>query len=93
MVPWFAKPFVKINLDEELTAVDNRAALRNYAGPVLIINGVNDVQTPAATARELFASIPRSYKRYEEVTNAGHMNAMSKPETLKAYRDFLNGQF
>lgn len=93
MVPWFAKPFVKINLDEELTAVDNRAALRNYAGPVLIINGVNDVQTPAATARELFASIPRSNKRYEEVTNAGHMNAMSKPETLKAYRDFLNGQF
>lgn len=93
MVPWFAKPFVKINLDQELMAIDNRAALRNYAGPVMIINGANDTQTPAATARELFASIPRGNKRYEEIANAGHMNAMSKPESRQAYRAFLNGQF
>lgn len=93
MVPWFAKPFVKINLDQELMSIDNRAALRSYTGPVLVINGANDVQTPAPTARELFTSIPRTNKRYEEVAGAGHMNAMSKPETLKAYREFLNGQF
>lgn len=93
LVPWFAKPFVTINLDAELQTIDNRAALRNYSGPVLIVNGANDNQTPAATARELYASIARDHKRYEEVAQAGHMNALSKPEALQAYRDFLGGQF
>ena len=93
MVPWFAKAFVKINLDQELMAIDNRASLAKYTGPLLIINGVNDVQTPAPTARELFESVKRGKKHYEEVQGAGHMNAMSQPEAQKAYRDFLRGQY
>ena len=93
MVPWFAKPFVNINLDQELTAIDNRASLAKYAGPLLIINGANDTQTPASTARELFDSVKRGNKRYEEVQGAGHMNAMSKPETQKAYLEFLRGKY
>lgn len=42
MLPWYAKPFVRLRLDQELLAIDNRATLRKYQQPVLIINGVNE---------------------------------------------------
>ena len=92
-IPWFAKPFVRVQLDEQLRVVDNRTALRSYHGPVLVINGVNDVQTPVGTARALFDSLDNPRKRFIAVSEAGHMNAMSKPETLGVYRAFLDGSY
>ncbi|MBC3809578.1 alpha/beta fold hydrolase [Undibacterium seohonense] len=89
MIPWFAKPFITIKLDQELQSIDNRIALKQYKGPIMIINGSNDVQTPAATAHDLYLALDKPNKRYEEIRDAGHMNAMSKPETLKAYREFI----
>ncbi len=93
MIPWFAKAFVTVNLDQELLRIDNQAALQNYTGSVLIINGANDVQTPASTARSLYDSLNRSNKRYAEIADTGHMNALSKPEALKIYREFIQGKF
>jgi uncharacterized protein len=92
-IPWFAKPFVRVKLDDRLLAVDNRTALRSCQGPVLIINGVNDEQTPLATAHALFDSLDNPRKRFVAVDEAGHMNSMSKPATLDAYRAFLGGPF
>lgn len=92
-VPWFAKPFVRVQLDEKLQAIDNRTALRSYQGPVLVINGANDVQTPIATSRALFDSLDNPHKRFVAVSEAGHMNSMVKPETLSAYRSFLDGSY
>lgn len=92
-VPWFAKPFISVHLDSELTAIDNRAALSLFKGDLLILNGTNDVQTPAPTARELFLSLGKSNKRFLEVPDAGHMNAMSKPQAIAAYRELLIGKF
>lgn len=51
-VPWFAKPFVRVKLDQELTFIDNRTALRAFHGPVLVIKSANDVQTPIGTTRK-----------------------------------------
>lgn len=89
MIPWYAKLFVRVNLDEKLQATDNRVALRSFQGPLLIINGTNDVQTPIATSRTLFDSIENPRKRFVAADEAGHMNSMSKPQTLNAYRDFV----
>ncbi|MFZ6819981.1 alpha/beta hydrolase [Undibacterium sp. Ji22W] len=93
MVPWFAKPFVHINLDSEISAIDNRTALQNVDAPIFIINSDGDTQTPEASAYELFVSLKKPNKRYEKSIGTGHMNAMSKPTTIKAYREFLNGQY
>lgn len=92
-IPWFAKPFVRVKLDDQLLMVDNRTALRSYQGPVLVINGVNDDQTPLATSRALFDSLDNPRKRFVAVGEAGHMNAMSKPGTLGVYRAFLDGSY
>ncbi|WP_395008134.1 alpha/beta hydrolase, partial [Undibacterium sp.] len=60
LIPWFAKPFITVKLDQELQSIDNRVALKQFKGPVMIINGSNDVQTPAATARELYDALAKS---------------------------------
>lgn len=93
MMPWYLKPFVRLRLDQELLAIDNRVALRSYQGPVLIINGVNDVQTPLANARALFDSLNNPHKRFEAAAEAGHMNAMTKPQTLRTYRAFMESPY
>jgi pimeloyl-ACP methyl ester carboxylesterase len=89
LIPWFAKPFVTVNLDQELQSIDNRVSLKQFQAPLMIINGANDEQTPAATAKELYQALNKSNKRFEEIREAGHMNAMSKPEALTAYREFI----
>ena len=92
-IPWYAKAFVRINLDQDLAAIDNRAALRAFQGPLLVINGVNDVQTPIATSRELFDGVANPRKRFVAVEEAGHMNSMSKPQTFGVYQAFLGGSY
>lgn len=92
-VPLFAKPFVRVKLDPELSSIDNRTALQTFQGPVLVINGVNDVQTPIGTSLELFDSLKNPHKRFEAVKDAGHMNAMTKPKALSAYRAFIGGAY
>jgi pimeloyl-ACP methyl ester carboxylesterase len=93
LVPWFAKPFITVKLDQELLAIDNRVALSNFKAPLMIINGTNDSQTPIGTARDLFSALNKPNKRFEAIHGAGHMNSMSKPETLKAYGEFIGGKF
>ncbi|MGB9992696.1 alpha/beta fold hydrolase [Pseudoduganella rhizocola] len=88
-IPWFAKPFVSAKLDQELLSINNGAALRTYQGPVLIISGTNDVQTPIGRSRQLFDSLTSQHKRFEAINEAGHMNAMTKPQTLVSYRAFI----
>jgi len=92
-IPWFAKPFMRVKLDEGLLSIDNRVALSAFQGPLLVINGVNDVQTPIATARALFDSVDNPRKRFQAVGEAGHMNSMTKPEALSAYRSFIAGTY
>lgn len=92
LVPWFAKPFITINLDPELLSIDNRASLHKLTTPILIINGADDKQTPEPTARELFDSLKNPNKRYEKALGMGHMNAMTRAETIVAYRAFLGGE-
>lgn len=93
LVPWFAKPFITINLDPELLSIDNRASLQNVAAPILIINGADDKQTPEPTAHDLFMNLKKSNKRYEKALGMGHMNAMTRAETISAYRAFLGGEY
>lgn len=89
MFPWFAKPFYKVTIEADLLAIDNRKALANYAGPILIINGEQDPQTPIDTARELFTGLPQTKKTFVAVPEAGHMNSMQKAIAKDAYRAFI----
>lgn len=45
-VPWYAKPFVKIDLAGSVKTFDNRQALRQHQRPTLVLVGGRDEVTP-----------------------------------------------
>nr|WP_315486026.1 alpha/beta fold hydrolase [uncultured Undibacterium sp.] len=92
LTPWFARPFVNIQLAGDIAQIDNRRSLKNTQFPVFIIASEHDTTTPEATARDLFESLNQTNKRFLKV-NAGHMDAMTMPLTIAAYREFLKGQY
>lgn len=59
-IPWFAKPFVRVELDPALARIDNIAALRTFSGQVLILAGGRDRQAPPSLARSLERSLRAS---------------------------------
>jgi pimeloyl-ACP methyl ester carboxylesterase len=92
LTPWFARPFLNIQLAGDIAKIDNRRSLQNAQFPIFIIAGEQDATTPETTARDLFDSLNQANKRFLKV-NAGHMNAMTRPVTIAAYREFLSGQY
>jgi pimeloyl-ACP methyl ester carboxylesterase len=50
-IPWFAKPFVRIELEPALARIDNVAALKSFAGRILILAGGDDRRAPPALSR------------------------------------------
>lgn len=90
-VPWWAWPFVTIEIAPNLQPEDNLARIGRYRGPLLLLAGEDDDLTPAWMAEAIFekaASAPGE-KRLLIVEDAGHGRTMKQPGTLNAYRDFL----
>ncbi|WP_406672300.1 alpha/beta hydrolase, partial [Natronospira sp.] len=57
-VPWFAKPFIRIQVADELRGFDNRDILAEYDGPLLLIAGGNDRQTSPRMMKDLYEASP-----------------------------------
>lgn len=64
-VPWFAKPFVRIELDPALARIDNVAALRSFAGRILILAGGNDTRSPPALSRTFALRLQKERRTVE----------------------------
>jgi proline iminopeptidase len=72
----------------EYGLIDQREALHSFNRPVLVLSGVEDRTTPAASAHELAEAIPGT----EEIViaNAAHMIPYEQPEAfLAVLRGFL----
>jgi pimeloyl-ACP methyl ester carboxylesterase len=52
-VPWFARPFVRVELDAALARIDNVKALKNFRGSVLILAGEHDRRAPPVLSRDM----------------------------------------
>lgn len=89
LVPWYAKPFVTVQIDDVLAGVSNVAALSRYRAPLLILAGAADTQTPARLAKKLFATAPSADKRFVRVPKGGHDSVLDDPLVQSALRDFL----
>ena len=55
--PWYARPFLRLDVSPELARVDHRVMARDLRGPVLLVTGAADRMTPPRMARELSAAI------------------------------------
>lgn len=72
MVPWYAKPFVTLDVDPAFAEVGNTASLSRYTGPLLILVGSKDDQTPPKLARKLYRQAASTRKRFVVIPGQGH---------------------
>ena len=85
--PWYAKPFVRFNIDPSLTAADNLVALKEYKGPLLLISGQQDKIAPPVFSEHLYNATASSNKNWVR-TNAEHNGIFDASEFSPALESF-----
>jgi pimeloyl-ACP methyl ester carboxylesterase len=85
--PWYAKPFVRFNIDPGLAAADNPVVLNQYKGPLLIISGEEDKIAPPVFSEHLYNASASSEKRLARV-QAGHEEIFDASEFPSAFESF-----
>lgn len=91
-VPWYGKPFVRINIAEKLASQSNLVRVKHYSGPLLIIAGAKDKKTPLAMSRELIkaSSSAPTCRQLVKVKEAGHGDALIFDIARAAYKGFVD---
>jgi len=89
MLPWYAWPFVRVELSEPLKGIDNVLAASGYAGPALVLEGSEDNVTPPRLARRVYDALPSAEKRMVMVPGAGHNGVLSSAAVRPAYCEFV----
>jgi len=89
--PGAAKPFLKVRISEELRGRGNLANVRLIDESLLLLVGAMDGTTPPALSQALYAAsqLPPDRKTLEIIPRANHVNVMTYPEAVAAYRNFL----
>ena len=89
MMPWYAWPFVRVELSEPLRGIDNVVAASGFAGPALVLEGERDDVTPPRLARRVYEALPSASKRMVMVAGAGHNDVLSSAAARPAYCEFV----
>lgn len=89
--PWFAGPFVKINIDPGLASYDNAKALEGFAGPVLVLGGTKDKTLPVRLARDLHAALEADGRdvTYVEFPDGVHSDFPGQANFPQVIADFF----
>lgn len=90
-VPWYAWPFVRIEVDSALRQVDMRRAAPRFQAPTLVIAAGRDKMTPPKLGRKVFDAIPRKDKQWLLLPEAEHNNALQSNGAGAAYCGFVRG--
>ena len=87
LVPWYARPFVRVDMAESLQVLDNHRAVAAHRGALLVMVGAEDSQTPPLMSRRLFASAARdgAFKRLHIASGRGHEGVMGDAAALEHY--------
>ena len=88
-MPWYARPFLSIEMSAALREIDNTLAVSNYAGGSLVMVGDDDKTTPPELGKKVFDAIPSSTKKMLTIAGAGHNGVLAHPDTAPAYCDFI----
>jgi hypothetical protein len=89
--PGLAKPFLKVEIAENLRGRGNLAMMPRIEEPLLLLVGAKDGTTPPSLSQGLYAAspLPATRKILKVVAGAGHADVMTRPEAMDAYRGFL----
>ncbi len=95
LIPWYAKPFVKVEVDPQVFTLDNYVSIEKVKVPIVIVHGTIDTTIPFWMSQRLFDACPTSEKLLIKVEGANHNNILSKKEgyienTIAALGTLLN---
>lgn len=94
-VPWYVKPFVRIQINPSLQGIDNVLEMGKHRGAGLVLVGDRDEVTPAYLGERVAAAMANPNKRFLVITGAGH-NGLLQGEigrpAREAYCAFLRAQ-
>jgi len=89
-VPWYARPFVTLELAPSLRGIDNVSAARAHKAMALVMVGDKDKVTPSHLGEQVFAAFPSTTKKMMIIPDGKHMGLLARAETMSAYCEFLN---
>jgi fermentation-respiration switch protein FrsA (DUF1100 family) len=89
--PGAIKPFLKVDIANDLRGRGNLANMARIEEPLLLLVGAKDGTTPPRLSRGLYAAspLPETRKTLRIISGAGHGDVMTRPEAIRAYRAFL----
>ena len=71
-VPWYARWFVRVDLDSTVLKLDNLTPISRLSVPLLIMSGEKDALTPIEMGNKLYKSAESQRKRFEVIPRADH---------------------
>lgn len=92
IVPWYEKPFVRIDISPSLLVFNNSRNLQGYDGPLLLLAGAKDTLTHPKFAHQLFrtSATPADEKMLYESPDEGHAEILEDPNGVKALARFIH---
>ncbi len=80
--PWYAAPFVRIEIAEGFGDIDVANALKSFKGPVLVLGAEKDETLPVQLARSLDKALKEQGANvtYVEFAGGGHSNLPAFPD-------------
>ena len=90
-VPWYARPFLRIEIAESLRGVDNVAAVAGYRNASLVLAGERDRITPPALGHQVYAALPGAAKQWFVADGAGHNAIFGHQDVMPVYCSFVRG--
>ena len=91
LVPWFAKPFIFIDIAPSLARYDNVTRLRDFQGNTLLLAGSTDSQTKPAIMRQLNDGLHRNgvAVQFRTIEGRGHGDVLGSLQAQEAISSFL----
>jgi pimeloyl-ACP methyl ester carboxylesterase len=91
-IPWYAWPFVRIEMEPSLRQVDNRTAATRFRAAALVVAAGQDKMTPPRLGKKVFHAIPRVDKQFLLLEKAEHNGALQTEGAGAAYCKFVRSQ-
>ncbi|MCL1049650.1 lysophospholipase [Shewanella abyssi] len=88
-VPWYAMPFIELDISDELAKIDNLANIESYSGELLVMVGENDRTTPVSLSKTLYESAATPNKQLFIAPGKGHGNAIKSELFSVHYKAFI----
>ena len=93
LLPPLARPFIRVNVSDDVASFDYLGAARRYAGPILLIAGTEDEIADIETMRTFSDQLNEAGAalRYVEIDGASHGEAFYAPDGRAATTEWAGG--